>query len=72
MKLVIDIPKRIYDVIQIRKDMTSELHESIRNGIPLEDIKAEIVEERKGYPSSADEYKTINKVLEIIDKHIGG
>ena len=35
MKLIIDIPKRIYDVIQIRNDMRSELHEAVRNGIPL-------------------------------------
>lgn len=35
-------------------------------------IRAEIEEERKGYPPSADEYKTVNKVLDIINKHIGG
>lgn len=32
-------------------------------------IRAEIEEERKGYPPSADEYKTINKVLQILDKY---
>lgn len=36
----------------------------------IENIKAEIIEERKGYPPSADEYKIINKVLQLIDKHI--
>ena len=35
----------------------------------LDKIRAEIKEERKGYPPSADEYKTINKVLQIIDKY---
>lgn len=35
----------------------------------LYEIRAEIEEERKGYPPSADEYKTINKVLQIIDKY---
>ena len=35
----------------------------------LDKIRAEIEEERKGYPPSADEYKTINKVLQIIDKY---
>ena len=35
----------------------------------IEKIKAEIIEERKGYPPSADEYKAINKVLQIIDKY---
>ena len=34
-------------------------------------IKAEIVEERNRYSPSEDEYKAINKVLQIIDKHIG-
>ena len=37
----------------------------------IEDIKAEIIEERKGYPPSADYYKAINKVLQIINNHIG-
>lgn len=36
----------------------------------LERIRSEIEQERVGYPPSADEYKTINKVLQIIDKHI--
>lgn len=35
----------------------------------LDKIRSEIEEERKGYPPSADEYKTINKVLQIIDKY---
>ena len=35
----------------------------------LDKIRAEIEEERKGYPPSADEYKTINKVLQILDKY---
>ena len=35
----------------------------------LDKIRAEIAEERVGYPPSADEYKTINKVLQIIDKY---
>lgn len=35
----------------------------------LDKIRAEIKEERRGYPPSADEYKTINKVLQIFDKY---
>ena len=38
----------------------------------LDKIKAEIIEEQKGYSPSADEYKTINKVLQIIDKYRKG
>lgn len=37
----------------------------------IKQIQTEIIEELKGYPPSADEYKTINKVLQIINKHIG-
>ena len=36
----------------------------------LSEIRAEIRQEQEGYPPSADEYKTIAKVLRIIDKHI--
>ena len=35
----------------------------------LDKIRAEIEQERKGYPPSADYYKAIMKVLQIIDKY---
>ena len=34
----------------------------------IEQIRQEIEKEKDGYPPSADEYRTINKVLDIIDK----
>lgn len=36
----------------------------------LREIREEIRQEQEGYPPSTDEYKTIAKVLRIIDKHI--
>ena len=38
----------------------------------LEQVRAEIEAEKQGYPPSADEYKIINKVLQIIDKYAKG
>lgn len=35
----------------------------------LEEIREDIKKEQEGYPPSADEYKTITKVLSIIDKY---
>lgn len=35
----------------------------------LDKIRAEIEEERKGFPPSADYYKAINRVLDIINKY---
>ena len=36
----------------------------------IDKIVADIKEERKGYPPSADEYKTVTRVLNIIDRYI--
>ena len=38
----------------------------------IEDIKSEIETQKKGFPPSSDYYKAINRVLNIIDKHISG
>lgn len=35
----------------------------------LDKIRAEIEEERRGYPPSAEYYKAIVKVLQILDKY---
>lgn len=35
----------------------------------FEEIRTEVRQEQEGYPPSADEYKTIAKVLRIIDKY---
>lgn len=36
----------------------------------IDKIRTEIEHEKTGYPSSAEYYKAIMKVLQIIDKHI--
>lgn len=58
-------PSSSYSILCEALDMAIQALESI------DKIKAEIIEERKGYPPSADYYKAINKTLQIIDKHIG-
>ena len=78
MKLIIDIPKRIYDVIQIRNDMRSELHEAVRNCITLEevlkDIKAEIETDMSWvcFDDWGNEITEWTEIKRIIDKHISG
>ena len=49
---------------------TKELLHNLQLHKTLGKIKDEITEERKGYPPSADYYKAINKVLDIINKHL--
>lgn len=54
-----------------KRDLSKECEGKYRDctDCVLDKIRAEIEEERKGYPPSADEYKTINKVLQILDKY---
>lgn len=56
------------DVVKCIKGMPSVTPKAEQKAI-LDKIRAEIKEERRGYPPSADEYKTINKVLQILDKY---
>ena len=37
----------------------------------IEQIRAEIELQKKGFPPSADYYKAINRALDIIDKYTG-
>ncbi len=58
----------------IRSKITSEEYEFVGKFYMCKvigEIKAEIEEERMGYPPSADYYKAISKALDIIDKYIG-
>ena len=82
MKLIVDINDN--DYMRIKKfsnDVTSypisiHVYDAVRNGIPLDDIKAEFI---NSYPSNymgepelggASCHFSLNKVLDIID-HIG-
>ena len=69
MKLIIDIPEKEYDLLKFCGEDFSPLYKAIANGIPLEDIKAEIEEEihKNGY----DIGYGLAIAKDIIDKHIG-
>ena len=80
MKLIIDIDE--YDLEWIRNgyciplELNEKMTEMIINGIPLDDIWAEIEEKvLESLSDGGDDWFTadkVNKCLEIIDKHIGG
>lgn len=79
MKLIIDIPEQMY--LNAKADTLCGariLVSAIKNGIPLEDIKAEIKNCKnkffKNEDSTLSPYMngTIDRMLEIIDKHISG
>ena len=69
MKLIIDIPEEMYknikDGMWCGNNITSY---AIENGIPLDKIRAEIVEVQKEYQEYGWAY---DDALEIIDKYRG-
>lgn len=72
MKLVIDIPNYIYESVKNSNICNYErfkIKEAIRNGIQLDDIKAEINNLPKLRYSSGERVY-LDEVLEIIDKNI--
>ena len=74
MKLIIDIPKEDYEYIKNSNDMNFN---AIKNGIALEDIKAELYNKSFAY-SITDNFENdivisvikISDMEKIIDKHI--
>ena len=81
MKLIIDIPDEVYK--NPHNYCCYSLANEFKNGIPLEDIKAEIIEMQERNDRKAEKDKEIeqwlfhvNQGLEvallIIDRHIGG
>ena len=83
-KIVIDIPKEKYKEISNNNPQYSDdfdLYYAIKNGIPLDDIKAEIEKEKvckiKGYNAIGSQSEKgfdmgLLRALKIIDKHISG
>ena len=77
MKLIIDIPeedrKDIGNIHFVREDLKFKIGKAIMNGIPLDDVKAEIRELRDSWEKDCyhDEAEALNIALKIIDKHIG-
>ena len=69
MQIVIDISEDDYRKIQDGRASVSMMRKTIRNGIPLDKIRAEIEINKKGFPPSSDYYKAINRALVIIDKY---
>ena len=77
MKLIIDIPEDLYDGIECRNPeleteyVCNELMKAVDSGTPLDDVKAEIVEEicLTDNPYTKETKYTIEhlKLLEILD-----
>lgn len=71
MKLVIDISEDDYRKVQDGRASVSMMRKAIRNGTPLDKIRAEIEQTAKDYDKFAD-YRRIYGLwiaLEIIDKY---
>lgn len=75
VKLVIEIPKEIYNHTQeyeiggFNQENDTKLFMAIKNGIPLDDVKAEIEQTAKDY-DKFDDYRRIRGLwiaLEILD-----
>ena len=72
MKLIIDIPEEDYKTI-IQRPKQCVVHwdivDALRNGTPLDDVKAEIVALSKTYPfiNHIDTYVKEDDVLQILD-----
>ena len=76
VKLIIEIPKDYYEIIKhnVENHLTDyRPFEIIGNGIPLDDVKAEIKEHRDSWEKDGyyDEADALNIALKIIDKYIG-
>ena len=67
MKLIIDIPKGTYEAVKvgtINQVLEYKVWNAIKNGTPLDDVKAEMTALRYG----SDTYKhAIDDVIEILD-----
>lgn len=84
MKLIIDIPDKVYEGVKALiainfggrfsgKGLAHDSLRAIKNGVPLDDVKAEIRELRDSWEKDCyhDEAEALNLALKIIDKHVG-
>ena len=72
MKLIIDIPDKDYDEICKDYFLNDDIYTAIKNGIPLDDIRAELQDEYNDAKQwvGADNYLLgLKKAIEIIDKY---
>ena len=77
MKLIIDISEDTYTECQGNvyfPDTGAELFDAVKNGTPLDDIKAEIKEKISHYDhfQGSNTANGLNIALEIIDKNMRG
>lgn len=75
MKLIIDIPDISYKWVKTVMNregavLFDEIYQAVGEGIPLEDIKAEIQGNYPLYLCPNPYEQAINDVLQILDKHI--
>ena len=81
MKLIIEIDEQHFELLQmaVMNGMGDNAQKIIAQGIPLDKIRDEIEEVLTDYiigeqdtPTAKKMFKVMDKVLEIIDKHISG
>lgn len=79
MKLIIDIPEGTYEAVKvgtINQVLEYKVWNAIKNGTPLDDVKAEINKNIINEYTGQNEYEIalsdgLELALQIIDKHIG-
>lgn len=69
VKIIIEIPKAMYESVQ-NGTYCGTLYKELKNGTPLDDVKAEISAEAKGTMNDR-RAEGLYTALKIIDKHIG-
>lgn len=72
MEIVIDIPNRIYKIIQNKtlNIMDAEiLEKAVKNGIPLDKIRAETADLDDADYDYEGYYKAVTDAVKIIDKY---
>ena len=72
IKLVIEIPKKVFEarkIGEISPWVTVPILDAVQNGIPLDDVKAEIITERHNLADAKDwgRYYGLGIALEILD-----
>ena len=75
MELIIDIPEEKYKTIQEGMYcgmLDADLYRDIKNGIPLDALKAEIEQRKKNSGGEPNRELAFNVCLQIIDKYRNG
>lgn len=70
MTLIINIPDDEYKTLKTKGAWNSGLIECVKNGTPLDDVKAEIQDRIANEPMTTGEEIGMKKALNTIDKYI--